>query len=172
MSRAAFDELLLKVRRFLHRQKYQSALRREISPAERLAITLRYLATGNSRVSLSFNFGLWLLWVVSWEKPALLSGKYSGRVCQGTFNRGWVDRDQWAVWMPSDFPNCVGAIDGKYVVIQAPTNGNSTCYNCKGTHSILLAVCDAHYRFTLVDIGDAFARVMVVSFQILCSANT
>ena len=49
----------------------------------------------------------------------------------------------------------MGAIDGKHIVMQAPAQSGSTFYNYKWTHSIvLLAVCDAHYCFTLGDIGD------------------
>lgn len=153
MSPERFDALVDLVRPHLPPR----ARRRpdQISAEERVAITLRYLCTGNSQASESFNFlagrstvsgivkevckAIWQGLQIYLKTPSTTE-EY--KHIAGEFMEQW------------DFPHTIGAVDGKHIQIECPKYGGSDYYNRKGTHStILMAVCDANYAFTHVSIG-------------------
>lgn len=52
------------------------------------------------------------------------------------------------------FPNCLGALDGKHINFQPPRKDGAYYYNYKHTNSIiLLALVDARCKFVYVDVG-------------------
>lgn len=62
-----------------------------------------------------------------------------------------ISREFETLW---NFPHCIGALDGKHVVLQAPINSGSEFFNYKSNFSIVLfALVDANYNFIFADIG-------------------
>ncbi|KAL4112956.1 hypothetical protein QTP88_016668 [Uroleucon formosanum] len=54
----------------------------------------------------------------------------------------------------AQFPNCIGAIDGKHIRVIKPHGSGSHYFNYKHFFSVvLLAVVDSNYCFTFIDVG-------------------
>ena len=123
--------------------------RRPLEPGLKIAITLRFLATGNSFHSMKFN----------WCTAHNTIGKFVPEVCDGIIEEHAAEvfrtpsmtdgsleiakgfQERW------NFPHVCGAIDGKHVAIRKPKQSGSIYYNYKGFFSIvILVLCDANYK--------------------------
>ncbi|CAB3222652.1 unnamed protein product [Arctia plantaginis] len=135
--------------------KQDTSYRKCVPVSIRLAITLRFLATGDSFASLMYLFKVskeLIARIVPEACKALISVLKENIKMPNT-SEEWmtVERQFHHLW---HFPHCIGAMDGKHVVIQAPNNTGSDFFNYKGDFSIvLLALVDANYKFTYVDVG-------------------
>ena len=115
----------------------------------------RFLATGESYRSLSFQFRISHSLISTIIKEVLVA------ICNRLKNITMpeptehslkkVSNDFYEMW---NFPNCCGAIDGKHIRIVCPDSSGSLYFNFKSFFSVvLLALCDANYKFLVVDIG-------------------
>ncbi|XP_039303512.1 uncharacterized protein LOC105194291 [Solenopsis invicta] len=147
-----FEELLALIAPYIEKDTF---IREPIDPAQRLLLTLRYLASGDSMMSMKYQYYI--------AQPTI------SKIINETCDILWTVLMPIVLKIPSynewkkiaegfkikcDFPHCLGAVDGKHVIVQAPPNAGSSYYNYKSAHSIvLLAICDSNYKFILVDIG-------------------
>ncbi|KAJ4934991.1 hypothetical protein JOQ06_007770 [Pogonophryne albipinna] len=175
MSAEQMDELLSLLGPELTRQS--TNYRAAIEPKQRLAVALRschveplledsisvngpigVVVAGllGSLVSLAFSYRLGCTTVTNSVHMvcAAIEKKMMERFLPRPTEETWKEVAQgfWEKW---NFPNCLGAIDGKHIVIQAPPRSGSQYFNYKKTFSIvLLALVDADYRFRVIQVGD------------------
>ena len=126
-----------------------------IMPAERLALTLRYIATEESFRSLSFRFRISLnalLYIIKGCCNALVDELVPVFVKTPSSEQEWLNisktfETRW------NYPHALGAIDGKHVTIRKPSNAGSYYYNYKHMDSIiLLAIAGPEYECLYDDV--------------------
>ena len=135
MDPAMFREVLQRVGPII--EKYDTWYRKSVNPGCRLAITLRFLATGEKYRSLMFGFRVAhnTISVIVRQTCEAIVEEYREEVMQcPRTSDAWkqVAADFSSKW---NFHHTLGAIDGKHVAITCPKNGGSLYYNYRGFHS-------------------------------------
>ena len=109
-----------------------------IKAKERLTLTLRFLATGKTYRSLGFQFRISysaISYIVMSVCDALVANVGKEYLKTPSTKEEWefISQDFKGKWQ---FPNALGAIDGKHIVIIPPPNSGSNYYNYKHTNSL------------------------------------
>ncbi|XP_076235096.1 uncharacterized protein LOC143179668 [Calliopsis andreniformis] len=121
----------------------------------RLAITLRFLVTGDSFTCLMYLFKVskQLISRIVLDTCSALNKSLREYIQEPRTSEAWhnVTIDFENKW---NFPKCIGTIDGKHIILQAPINSGIEYYNYKGSYSIiLLGIADANYFFLYINVG-------------------
>ena len=154
MPAEMFDELLERLEPRI--TKKTTNWRMPIEPGLKLALTLRHLATGATYQDMEY----------AWRVPNNTISKIVVEVCKAIVEEytdelltcpateeGWrkISDDWYKRW---NFPQTIGAIDGKHIEIKKPANSGSDCFNYKNFFSIVLfAMVSSDYRFLWVDVN-------------------
>ena len=131
-------------------------MRSTISAKEKLAITLRCYATGESLNNLKYKFRVHQTTI----------GKFIIPACEAIYNVLDPDhmkcpstKEEWEYIIDKtnnrwQFPNCYAAANGKHIGIICQKNSGSQFYNYKGFFTIvLLAFVDYDYKFLTAEVG-------------------
>ena len=123
--------------------KLSTNYRQPIPPQQRLSLTLRHLATGESHISLSLQYRIGRQ-TVSKIIPETCKAIYD--VLAPTYVNTPTSSDEWLavskqIEVKWNLPHVIGAIDGKHIRMRSLDNTGSLYYNYKGFFSmVLLAV--------------------------------
>lgn len=136
--------------------KQDTNMRLSISAKERLVLTLRFLATGESFSSLNYQFRVGrstISKIVIETCEALYQTLAEDYLKTPNSEKEWLEiaQDFYRKWQ---FPHCLGALDGKHINILPPAHSGSIFRNYKGRFSVLMmALVDAKYQFRYVSVG-------------------
>ncbi|XP_049293583.1 putative nuclease HARBI1 isoform X3 [Anopheles funestus] len=158
-------------------RKQDTYMRDAITPKDRLIISLRFLASGDSYQSLEYAYrvssqSISLFVPEVCDSIIMFLRKYV-KVFELSFTCNVVfvlqrclfilqlpsTREEWLkvaddFYEKWQFPHATGAIDGKHVPIKAPAKSDSEYFNYQHFFSIvLLGIVDANCNFMFVDVG-------------------
>ena len=127
-----------------------------IIPDKTLALTLHYIAAGESFQSLIFQFRISLndvSYIIKGCCNALVDELVPVFVKTPSSEQEWLEiskkfETRW------NYPHALGAIDGKHVTIRKPSNDGSYHYNYKHMYSIILSpIAGPEYECLYADVG-------------------
>lgn len=155
MDPALFHELETRLTNRL--LKKDTNYRKAHCPGLKLAVTLKFLATGCEMATLAEGFRVprnSCCVIIREVCEALIAELQDELLVTPTTAEEWKEVAEqfgrrWNFW------HAMGALDGKHIAIQKPAKSGSLYYNYKGFFSIvLLALVDAEYKFRWVQVGD------------------
>ena len=142
------------ISRTKHFLQKETTMLKPKTPEEKLPITLRFLATGESYKSLMYQYCVSDSTV---SKLLQVECDIISKVFIDEFMHIPSTKNDWLriateeLWQ---FLNCIRAFGGKEIALFHPLLGGWNYYNYKRFHSIVLAtLVDANYKFLYVDIG-------------------
>lgn len=125
-----------------------------ITAEQKLCVALRFLISGNSQSSMKFDTRISQERISQILKEVFFAiSKNLRKLMPIPKEIDWKKHAQnfFEKW---NFPNAIGAIDGKHIRIQCPSNSGSLYFNYKGLFSVvLLAIVDADYKYIAIDVG-------------------
>lgn len=154
MNEALFNEIVERIQPRLEKQR--TFWRKPLDVGLRLAVTLRFLASGCSYKDMAFDFRVapnTISCLVPETCEAIIAAFGDEVMKCPQSPEEWKDvasvfSKKW------NFEHTVGAIDGKHVRIQNPAFGGSLYHNYKKYFSIvLMAIVDADYKFLTINVG-------------------
>ncbi|XP_050676907.1 uncharacterized protein LOC126979766 [Leptidea sinapis] len=154
MTTSTFDDLLKRLEKDL--KKKDTNWRKSLCPEVKLAIFLRYAASGCTFQELHYVFRVGVSTISNIIKEVT---RCIWNNLNDEFMRLPTTVSEWehisnGFDTKANFPHCLGAVDGKHIRLRKPAKSGSMYLNYKDFFSIiLLAIVDSDYRFLYVSIG-------------------